>query len=245
MNVNIIRALTGDYQNIMLFHDEVKCQGYKKNTLKLEEFLDIGHVNTLNVAKEIVLDFMRADIVSLEELKADQIFVIKRKDGKVLKFDDDVLRDNVEIQKILGFGIVRNILNIFDTASGDLKVRLAQDKVVISKRNFSYPDEVVIVGKYNGFQDKVCFTANHLELIDFNYIIDLLLRQVERHQDIQIRCSSRRGGDFLDEISFNIENKMIKMNGEVKYMLPLIIKSAEYKDELKKAKSHQLKMKGF
>lgn len=245
MNINIIRALTGDYQNIVLFQDEVKCQGYKKNALKLEEFLDIGHVNTLNVAKEIVLDFMRADIVSLEELKAREMIVIKRKDGKVLKIDDDVLRDSAEIQKILGFGLARNILNIFDTARGDLKVRLVQDKVIISKRNFSYPDDVVIAGKYNSFQDKVCLTANHLELINFNYILDLLLKQVKRHQDIQIRCSSRRGGDLLDEISFNIENKMIKMNGEVKYMLPLIIKSAEYKDELKKAKSHQLKMKGF
>lgn len=245
MNINIIRALTGDYQNIVLFQDEVKCQGYKKNALKLEEFLDIGHVNTLNVSKEIVLDFMRADIVSLEELKAREMIVIKRKDGKVLKIDDDVLRDSAEIQKILGFGLARNILNIFDTARGDLKVRLVQDKVIISKRNFSYPDEFVIVEKYNSFQDKVCFTANHLELINFNYIVDLLLKQVKRHQDIQIRCSSRRGGDLLDEISFNIENKMIKMNGEIKYMLPLIIKSAEYKDELKKAKSHQLKMKGF
>lgn len=232
LNINVIRALTGDYQIITLLKDEVKCQGFKNADLGIEKFLDIGHVDTLNVAKDIVFDFMRADIVFLGELKEENIVVVKRKDSKILKIKKSFLiSENIGIKEMLGFGLARSIVNILISKIGTLEVNIFQDRVTI-------------LGKDDDNQESICFTVGHLELINFDYIVDLLLREVTDHRDIRIYCSGIRG-ELLDTVIFNVWNKRVKMTGDLKYMLSIIVKSAEYKDELKKAKSHQLKMKGF
>lgn len=245
LNIDIIRALTGDYRSIIITDDEIKCQGYKKIDLRLEKFLDIGHVDTLNVLKDIIFDFMRVDIVSLEALKDGNILVIKRRDGKILKIENGVLKEKDEgVKRILQDALIRSIMNIIDNSDTDLRINITEDRVTIWRRMFSYPNELVITGRSSAYQDDVCFNALHLEMIDFDYLVDLLLRSVLVHRDIQIRCSGKHS-DLLDEISFNIRNKTIRITGDLKYMVSLVVKSANYKDELRKAKNHQLKMKGF
>ena len=63
LNIDIIRALTGDYHDIVISKDNIKCYGYRIVKSFRNDFLDIGDISKDKLIYTVIEDFLRKDIL--------------------------------------------------------------------------------------------------------------------------------------------------------------------------------------
>ncbi len=227
MDKEVIRALTGNYQDIILNRSGLKCYGYRVDDNNVLD--DLGLVNTAKDCVDIlaVFDFLREDIVTFQPLyNRDGYDIIKRRDGKTLCIEKRlVAKPNCQIMKIIALAIRRSLINIITTSNGVIKIDLENDKIKVSDKG----------------NNMVIFEALHYSYFGNLQIIDYMLENVSKHNDITI-------GYLFDKpvsVDITVFNTKFMIRGDETRMLPLIKKSADYKEILRNVNRHQLKMEDF
>lgn len=227
LNIDIIRALTGDYHDIVISKDNIKCYGYRIVKSFRNGFLDIGDISKDKLTYTVIEDFLRKDIlVFAPDTSKDMKDIISRKDGKTLRIDRSLLSSgNNDLLNLLNTRIRKSISNILYEDKGYLEININKD-------------ELKIIDKKSG---NVCFRTCHLDILDLEFIYDLLLQEVRTADGIKVYQNS------LERLRVNIDflNTKVIVTGNSKYMQMLIAKSIKLREEIKTAKHLQLKMEGF
>ena len=114
LNIDIIRALTGDYHDIVISKDNIKCYGYRIVKSFRNGFLDIGDISKDKLIYTVIEDFLRKDIlVFAPDASKDMKDIISRKDGKTLRIDRSLLSSvNNDLLNLLNTRIRKSISNM-------------------------------------------------------------------------------------------------------------------------------------
>lgn len=227
MDIEAVRALTGDYSHIIMKKDNIKCYGYHSYGYDLKQVLDIGYISKDKLNIDIVADFLRNDIVLWQPYFSSSDFdVVVRKDGKTLRIARNLLSSlNNKYIELLNLAIRRSIINIIKTSDSALEVNLSNDKITIID---------ITTGE-------TVLKAWHLADLDMLAMVNYLLDNTLKHTDIKINYSF----DKPVNVSMMVFGTYIKINGTDEIMMPIIKICADYKENLKNTNYHQLKMKGF
>ena len=224
VDIEVVRALTGNYHDIVFNRDGFKCYGYHNEDDMLK---NLGTIEKDDVDTSVIFNFLRKDIVTFQPYyESDKYDVIVRKDGKTLRIERSLIsKPDNNLIKLVAMAIRKSLLNFIVNYKGILEINLENDKIsVIDKAN-----------------NKVVFKFWHYLALGNMQIIDYLLDNVLKHNDIKINYLF----DKPVSIFITVFNVKILISGSEKNITPLIIKCADYKESLKNINRHQLKMEGF
>ncbi len=224
VDIEVIRALTGNYHDIVFNRDGFKCYGYRAgdDTLK-----NLGIIEKDDVDTSVIFNFLRKDIVAFQPYyESDRYDIIIRKDGKTLRLEKSIIsKPDNKLIKLITMAIRKSLLNFITNYKGILEINLENDRIsVIDKAN-----------------NKVVFKFWHYLALGDMQVIDYLLDNVLKHDDIKINYLF----DKPISVYITVFNVKILLSGSEKNVTPLIIKCADYKESLKNINRHQLKMEGF
>lgn len=226
LNIEVMRALTGNYKQIVMSENGIKCYGFNNCGYEAQDILDVGFTSASKVNQDVVFEFLRNDIVTWQtDGESDNFDKIIRKDGKTLKIEKTLLsgEDN-EIRKILMVTVMRSLINIIKGDKYLLEFGLADNKLTV----------------VDTFLDEILFQADDLKNINIDSLVSYLLNNTLKHTDIKINYLTNKPVS----VEIVVFNTKIKIVGD-KNLQPILIKCANYKEKLKKINYHQLKMKGF
>ena len=227
LNIDIIRALTGDYHDLVIDKDSVKCYGFKNYASLDKSFLDIGSIPKDKLVTSVIEDFLRSDIITWEpDASKDMKDIIKRCDGKTLSIERSLLSsvNNIYL-RLINNKVMMSIINLLYEDKGYLEINMSKDKLVIIDKK----------------SDNICFSTHHLDTLRLEFIFDMILSEVKNIEDIKIyqRIPEK------PRVDINFLNTKVILTGENRYIDALILKASKVRDELKNAKHLQLKMEGF
>ena len=225
LDIEVVRALTGDYKKVVIKGDSIKWYGFRKSSSK--ETLDINIPIKEEINTSIVLDFLRKDIITWQSHPNNSDFDIAiRNDDKVLQIEKTLLSTvNNKTKKILVAAVKRSLINIIKSGNNILEINLVKDKLSVTDKTCN----------------KVIFEADHLSDLDILDMVNFLLNHVSKANDIRINYQFNKPNGA----SITVFNSHVKFMGDEKNIQPIIESCTLYAENLKNVNCHQLKMEGF
>ena len=225
LDIEVIRALTGNYKAVIIKKDNIKCYGfYNYGTC---EILDVNVPLKEEINSDIVLDFLRKDIIAWKSHPNNVDFdIVVRNDDKVLQIERTLLSSvNNEIKKNLITAVKRSLINLIKKGNGFLEINLVKDKITVLDK----------------YCNNVVFMAGHLSDLEILDIVNFLLSNVSKFDNIKINYQFNKPIG----VSITAFNSHVDFSGDKKNMQPIIENCTFYKENLKNINCHQLKMEGF
>ena len=148
LDIEVLRALVGDYKAVVIRKNSIKCYGFHDKVYDAKDILDIGLPKKEDIKKDIVSDFLRSDIIAWQpHPNNSDVDIIIRNDGKVLEIEKTLLSSyNNEIKAYLVIAVKRSLFNLMKIGNGLLEINLRKDKIIVTDK----------------YTKKIVFESNHL-----------------------------------------------------------------------------------
>ena len=148
MDIEVLRALVGDYKAVVIRKNSIKCYGFHDKVYDAKDILDIGLPKREDIKKDIVSDFLRSDIIAWQpHPNNSDVDIIIRNDGKVLEIEKTLLSSyNNEIKAYLVIAVKRSLFNLIKIGNSLLEINLRKDKIIVTDK----------------YTKKIVFESNHL-----------------------------------------------------------------------------------
>ena len=186
MDIEVLRALVGDYKAVVIRKNSIKCYGFHDKVYDAKDILDIGLPKREDIKKDIVSDFLRSDIIAWQpHPNNSDVDIIIRNDGKVLEIEKTLLSSyNNEIKAYLVIAVKRSLFNLIKIGNSLLEINLRKDKIIVTDK----------------YTKKIAFESNHLLDLEMPNLVSYLLEFVSKHNDITV---------FNTHVSFTGDEKNV------------------------------------
>ena len=111
MDIEVLRALVGDYKAVVIRKNSIKCYGFHDKVYDAKDILDIGLPKREDIKKDIVSDFLRSDIIAWQPHP-----------------------NNSEIKAYLVIAVKRSLFNLMKIGNGLLEINLRKDKIIVTDK---------------------------------------------------------------------------------------------------------------
>lgn len=226
LDIEVVRALTGDYRSIVISREGVKCIKFKANITPPED-IEPKEYSTDMMIRNIILGFTSQELVYWQPDCVNRTFdIIRRKDGKTLKIERALI-DSVgnELFKILSYASLWSFMNII---YGDIRYL----EVTLDKNEISINDKS---------SDVTCYQNYYFDRNSIDIVIANILSRIKKPDNINIFEDS----SLSKMVEFNAFGKRIVVRGNGECLARVIELAKEYKESLNDNMCYQLKMEGF